>query len=175
MAHAPDSARQNRHLRLLIEELEPRDLPSTVGIPATAAPLTSALQKLVTSELVMEFMVIVSSGAGSGLARGLLPIASATSPFPPSFVPPSESLGGAPLRLTPGAGVVLGNLPASLAKSVDQGSGGTATTDYFALDADDSGEDDTLALGRHFAPDSAHRAETAAAAAALADSHVTGG
>jgi hypothetical protein len=161
---------------LLIEELEPRNLPSTIGIASTAAPPSSAVLKLGTSDLVMEFMVIVSSGAGSGLAQGFLPIAGTASPFPPSVVVPSAVRSGGPLRMTPAAGVALGGLPASLAKSVDQGSGGTATTDYFALDADDSSEDDTQALGRHFAPEFAHRAETTAAVApAGADSRVAEG
>jgi hypothetical protein len=132
-----------RRTRLRLEELEPRDLPSSTGLSSFAAPPTAAFQKQITSELVMEFMVAASAEAGSGLAQGIFSSSGPTTLFRASVAPPSP-LRGMPVVIALAAGVAPGGLPASQAPAVAQGGGGTAAT-ITQPGLDDSGDEDSLA------------------------------
>ena len=151
-----------RRTRLYLEQLEPRDLPSSSGFTSLPGPPTPALQKQITSELVMEFMVIVSSGPGSGLAQGILSSFGPVAGFPPSVALRSP-LRDAPVRMTLAAGVALGGAPASMAPAVAQGGGGIVTT-FDTPDLDDPDADDSLARTSDFSQDLALRVATPPAA-----------
>lgn len=114
----------------------------------------------------MEFMVAVSSGAGSGFGQGLLSYFGPTSLSAPSVTPPSP-LRGAPLRPTLGAGAVLGGPPTATANAVVEEGGGTVAT-FSTPDLDDNGDDDPLASSLTPSHDLEHGAVSPASSAPAA-------